>query len=482
MASDKGFKQIVETWLRKYKVGTLPEHMRTAKPNSQDLMEIAKPTLIGIPILVILYLIWDLTGFATGLAVAVALAILDATRPLRGGYWLMKPEPPPNSPEVKNRFLLEEGIDPEKWWGKKVQEALSAHGVQARVVALDTSGASVDVYELEVQKGYDINLIAHLGDNFARSLALPKGERVLVEANIGNGRAALYIPKAAKRRVPSTELITQRTADFTKFKLPGLVGEDLVGKPLVVDIAQAPHLLVGGEVGSERASQLLNMLFSMAYYCSPQQLQMTVIDPKKIELPVVNQLPHLTEAVVTDIQQAYTIFKQVQTVLEQRCQLLLEAGVGHISAYNELNPEHPIPYYIVAISELHVMLQNTTPVPELGDIALGQAVRQSLMSLVTAAPAQAAGIHFLFGLQCYDPKTCGDMLRQAIPSAIGLRVCGQAFSEMLIGRPGCEVLGSHGQCYVLMSNDMTPVRAQVASATELEWVQLAQQIKEKWPN
>ena len=90
MASDKGFKQIVQTWLRKYKVGTLPEHMRTAKPNSQDLMEIAKPTLIGIPILVILYLIWDLTGFATGLAVAVALAILDATRPLRGGYWLMK--------------------------------------------------------------------------------------------------------------------------------------------------------------------------------------------------------------------------------------------------------------------------------------------------------------------------------------------------------------------------------------------------------
>lgn len=63
--------------------------MRTAKPNSQDLMEIAKPTLIGIPILVILYLIWDLTGFATGLAVAVALAILDATRPLRGviGSW-----------------------------------------------------------------------------------------------------------------------------------------------------------------------------------------------------------------------------------------------------------------------------------------------------------------------------------------------------------------------------------------------------------
>lgn len=95
-----------------------------------------------------------------------------------------------------------------------MQEALSAHGVQARVVALDTSGASVDVYELEVQKGYDINLIAHLGDNFARSLALPKGERVLVEANIGNGRAALYIPKAAKRRVPSTELITQRTTRF----------------------------------------------------------------------------------------------------------------------------------------------------------------------------------------------------------------------------------------------------------------------------
>ena len=482
MASETGVKKTIETWLKRYKVGTLPEHMRTAKPNSQDLMEIAKPTLIGIPILLILYLIWGLTGFATGLAIAVALAILDATRPLRGGYWLMKPEPPPTSPEIKNRFLLEDGMDPEKWWGRKVQDALTAHGVQARVVALDTSGASVDVYELEVQKGYDINLVTHLGDNFARSLALPKGERVLVEANIGNGRAALYIPKTHKRRIPSTDLITQTQDLFNKFTLPGLVGEDLVGKPLVVDIAQAPHLLVGGELGSERASQLLNMLFSAAYYCSPQQLHMTVIDPKKIELPIVNQLPHLTEAVITDVQQAYIIFNQVQAVLEQRCQLLLDAGVAHISAYNALHPEQPIPYHIVAISELHVMLQNMTPLAEQGDIPLGQAVKQRLMSLVTAAPAQAAGIHFLFGLQCYDPKTCGDMLRQAIPSAIGLRVRGQAFSEMLIGQPGCEVLGSQGQCYVLMSNDMTPVRAQVASATESEWLQLAQHIKEKWAN
>ena len=262
MASEKTlekptFSQSVEGLLRKYKVGVLPESMRTAKPDSKDLMDIAKPSLIGIPFLLVLYLIWDVTGFATGLAIIVAIAILDASRPLRNGYWLLKPDAPETPSDPASLMMLAEGLDPEGWWGKKVQDALNAYGIKATVVAMDTSGATMDVYELEVQKGFDINVVTTLGDNFARALALPKGERVLVDANIGNGRAALFIPKKESRAIHAMALIPQ--AKESQAILPGLIGEDLVGKPLVVDITQAPHLLVGGEIGNERLHQLLNI-------------------------------------------------------------------------------------------------------------------------------------------------------------------------------------------------------------------------------
>ena len=480
LASEKPtFSQSVEGLLRKYKVGVLPESMRTAKPDSKDLMDIAKPSLIGIPFLLVLYLIWDVTGFATGLAIIVAIAILDASRPLRNGYWLLKPDAPEMPSDPASLMMLAEGLDPEGWWGKKVQDALNAYGIKATVVAMDTSGATMDVYELEVQKGFDINVVTTLGDNFARALALPKGERVLVDANIGNGRAALFIPKKESRAIPAMALIPQ--AKDSQAILPGLIGEDLVGKPLVVDITQAPHLLVGGEIGNERLHQLLNMVLSSAYHCAPTQLQITLIDPKRIELQVCNALPHVLEPVITDMHKAYSKLQQLQVEMDKRCQQLLDAGVSNIAGYNAMHVDDPMPYQLVIISEIFLMLQtgqqaNATQEEE----RLGQALKTLLIALVTAAPAQSIGVHFLFGIQCFDAKTCGQTLRQGIPSSIGLRVRGQAFSEMLIGQAGCETLGKNGECYVYMSGDASPVRAQVAAATEAERAQLVQEIKEKW--
>ena len=472
-------QHILAIW-DKYKIGVIPENIRVAKPNSRDLMDIAMPSLIGIPILLVLYVIGDVTAFASGLAVVVALAILDASRPLRGGHWLGKPEEPVvvTEEQTKRRFLIDDGIDPEKWWGKTVQDTLNAYGIKANVVALDTSGASVDVYELVVQKGFDITSVKDLGDNFARSLGLPKGERVAVDANIGNGRAALYIPKGQRRKISTAEMIQQ--AARTDYALPGLVGEDLVGNALIIDIARAPHLLVGGEITDERAVQMLNMILSSAYSRSPEILKLTLVDPKRLEMAVCNRLPHMVEPVITDMQLAYQRLKAVHALMETRCQQLQNAGVGHIAGYNALHPDNPMPYHLIAFSELSMALKVETPADGEDGVTVGEGIKKLLLNLVGAAPTQAVGIHFLFGVQCFDAKTCGEALRQGIPSSIGLRVRGQSFSEMLIGQSGCETLTSSGDCYVLMSGSSIPVRAQVASASEVEIVRIVQAINEKW--
>lgn len=474
------FLQYVLTWWEKYKIGVIPEHMRIAKPDSRDLMDIAMPSLIGIPILLVLYVLGDVTAFASGLAVVVALAILDASRPLRGGHWLAKPDEPVvvTEEQTKRRFLIDDGIDLEKWWGKNVQDALNAHGIKASVVALDTSGASVDVYELLVQKGFDINNVKDLGDNFARSLGLPKGERVSVDANIGNGRAALYVPKKQRRSISTAEMMQQAAA--SPYALPGLIGEDLLGNALIVDIARAPHLLVGGEITDERAVQMLNMILSSAYSRSPTTLKITLVDPKRLEMAVCNRLPHMTEPVITDMQVAYQRLKTIHDLMEERCQQLQTAGAGHIEGYNVLNPETPMPYHLIAFSELSMALKVDAPLDGETSTTVGEGIKKLLLNLVGAAPTQAVGIHFLFGVQCFDAKTCGEALRQGIPSSIGLRVRGQSFSEMLIGQSGCETLNNSGDCYVFMSGSSTPVRAQVASASEVDIVKLVQAIKDKW--
>lgn len=478
ISEQQNIKETFLVWCTKYKVGVLPEAWRTAKPSGTDLVDMAKPTLIGVPVLMVLYLIWGINGFATGLALIVGFAILDATRPLRGGHWLGKPEAKTKEEEVKRRFLLEEGMDPEKWWGKKIQDALNAHNIKANVVVLDTSGATLDMYELEVQQGYDINNVVTLGDNFARSLKLPKGSHISIDANIGNGRAAMYVPKTQYRAIRTIEML--KAAAQSSHNLPGLVGEDLVGNPLVVDITHAPHLLVGGEIGMERAGQMLNILLGASYAMSPDRLRITLIDPKLLELAVCNNLPHVVEPVITEMHKAYKRLLHIREMMLQRCDVFREAGVSNIAAYNRRFPEKPMPYHLIAFSELTIGLKCNAPVSADDDREIGETIKVLLLDMIGAAPTQEAGIHFLFGIQCYDPKTCGETLRQGIPSSIGMRVRAHEFSELLIGQKGCETLGEQGECYVFMSGDAAPKRALSAAVSGEEIEQAVTTIQEKW--
>lgn len=491
LAQQQSALKIAIDWWEKNKIGVLPEAWRTATPNSTDLVDIAKPTLIGIPALLVLYLIWGISGFAVGLALVVTLALLDATRPLRGGHWLSKPErikvaeakavdaaEKAKADALKQRFMLEEGIDPESWWGKNVQDALNAHGIKADVVGLDTSGATLDMYELVVQQGFDINTISALGDNFSRTLKLPKGNHVTVDENIGNGRAAMYVPKVAYRPIRTVDML-EATAK-SGYLLPGLVGEDLIGNPMMVDITLAPHLLIGGEVGMERAGQMLNILFGAVYSLPPSKLQVTLIDPKLMELAVCNNLPHMTERVITDMHKAYKSLLLIREKMLERCQVFFDAGVGNIAAYNRQHPEQPMPYQLVAFSELTIGLKCGVPVSADDDREVGEAIKALLLELVGAAPTQETGIHFLFGIQCYDPKTCGETLRQGIPSSIGMRVRAHEFSELLIGQKGCESLNEEGQCYVFMAGDASPKRALAASVHGEDIEQAIHAIREKW--
>ncbi len=464
-----------ESFSRKYHIGTLPESIRTETPSLDDVIDVIKPSLIGLPILAGVYYLGGVPAFAVGLAGAVAVALLDVKRAYSGWALQAYPDIPViNEEEIKD--LIEEHG---RWWGQDLQDALTANNIPARVVAKDSTSATVDVYELEVEKGFDINRVAKLGDNFTRDLGLMKGIKFSVEANIGNGRAGLFIPKKKRELITLAEVI--QSDRLQAMRLPIVVGKDLGGKLAAFDLVNAKHLLIGGETGSGKSVEFSNAILSMAYHCSPDQLELTLIDPKMVELSMFDGLPHIEGAAKTaliDMEEATHRLIHLYDEMQARYQAMHQSGVRNIESYNALGGD-TFKYKVIVIDEITELVDLDDPITlEEKTQAIGKVAEKYITKL--ARLGRAAGMLLIIGAQRFDAETFKGQLRANIPSAIGMRVKKQVFSEMLIEQSGCENLLGNGDCYVLLTGSQAPVRCQAAFIDEAGIEAMVKAIGEKW--
>lgn len=412
-----------------------------------------------------------LGGF--GLAGGIALVNAVATRHARGGYLLKQPHIEEVTPAPMPADM-DDGNG--KWWGQDVQDALDAFEIKATVVSKDDTGATVDVYGLSVSKGFDINKVTTIGANFSRALCLPRGKRVSIDANAGGGLAALYVPKKKERDIRVSDLLKQ--AANSGATIPGLIGESSTGETLIVDISKAPHMYVAGETGSGKSVMIVCLALSAAYSLSPDKLHITCIDPKRVDLSLLNGLPHMAEKAITDMHKALARLQMMKLMMEQRYTEMEKAGVRNLAAFNKKHPERAMPYHLLVIEELTLATGNTSPLDEDDKTPVGKAIENTLVELAIAA--RAAGIFMVLGVQRFDAKTFDGQLRQNVPSVIGMKVKARASSDMIIGQSGCETLDGNGECFVLMSGQNSPTRAQGAFATEDEIKGLVSSINKKW--
>lgn len=467
--------QSFEDFSRKHRIGTLPPSFRTEKPSADDVIDVLKPSLVGIPVLAGLYYAGGAPAFAVGLAGAVAVALWDVKRVYSG--WAFEPYPEItvlNEEEIKD--LIEEHG---RWWGQDLQDALDANGIQAKVVAKDSSSSTVDVYELDVTKGFDINRVANLGDNFTRDLGLSKGIKFSVEANIGNGRAGLFIPKAKRELITLVELINQES--LKKMRLPILVGKDLGGNLAAFDLVNAKHLLIGGETGSGKSVEFSNAILGLAYHCSPDQLELTLIDPKMVELSMFDGLPHIegdAKTAIIDMEEATHRLIYLYEEMQSRYEAMHKAGVRNIESYNALGKEY-LKYKVIVIDEITEIIDlDDTITIEDKEQKIGKVAEKYVTKL--ARLGRAAGMLLIIGAQRFDAETFKGQLRANIPSAIGMRVKKRVYSEMLIEQSGCENLLGNGDCYVLLTGSQAPVRCQAAFIDETGIEAMVKAIGEKW--
>ncbi|MBT5856084.1 DNA translocase FtsK [bacterium] len=334
-----------------------------------------------------------------------------------------------------------------------LEMALSSFNVEAKVVNI-TAGPSVTRYELKPGDGVKISKITNLAQDIALKL---EAADIRIEAPIP-GKALVGIEVAN----PSVEMVTMRSiideTDFMKdpAKLPVTVGLTITGEPIVMKLEEMPHLLIAGATGSGKSVCVNSIIMSILLRARPDEVKFLMIDPKKVELSLYNDIPHLLAPVVTNSNKAAATLKQWPLQeMERRYETFSQMGVKHISQYNA-ESEIKLPYIVVIIDELADLM-----------MVASQDVEHTICRL--AQMARATGIHLVVATQRPSVNVVTGLIKANIPSRISFFVQSQIDSRTILDMGGAEkLLGKGDMLYAPVGQSHKPLRVQGVYVDEKE--------------
>ncbi|MFT3951476.1 MAG: DNA translocase FtsK [Oscillospiraceae bacterium] len=311
-------------------------------------------------------------------------------------------------------------------------DTLKSFGVQTRIVDIHR-GPSVTRYEVQPAAGVKVSKITGLSDDIALNLA---AEGVRIEAPIP-GKAAVGIELANKYRdsVSIRELIDSEEFRAAKGKLCFAVGKNIEGKIVVGDISKMPHLLIAGTTGSGKSVFTNSIIMNILYKASPAEVKLILIDPKQVEFPIYNGIPHLLVPVVTEARKAAGALGWAVNEMLRRYKQFSDNGVRDIADYNDFVRQH---------EELEPMPQIVIVVDELADLMMAapKEVEDSICRI--AQLARAAGMHLIIATQSPRVDIVTGLIKANIPSRVALKVSNQTDSRVILDEGGAEKLLGQG--------------------------------------
>lgn len=333
-----------------------------------------------------------------------------------------------------------------------LEDTLASFGVGGKVVHIER-GPSITRYEMKPERGVKISRIASLADDIALALAATS---VRIEAPIpGKSAVGIEVPNATISIVAIREIFE---ALPNRGQVPPLwmaLGKDITGRPVFGDLGKMPHLLVAGATGSGKSVCLNTIIASLLVSATPDQVQMLMIDPKRVELTVYNGIPHLIKEVITDARMAAGALFEMTKEMDSRYERLAKAGVRKIEEYNAKYPEEKLPYVVVIIDELADLM-----------LVAPSKVETSIMRI--AQLARAVGIHLIVATQRPSVDVITGLIKANIPSRIAFAVSSQVDSRTILDQAGAERLLGRGDMLYLPIDAPKPVRAQGALITGSE--------------
>ena len=337
-----------------------------------------------------------------------------------------------------------------------------------------TIGPSVTQYTLKPAEGMKLSRITALQNDLSLVLA---SHPIRIEAPIpGKSLVGIEIPNSMASLVGLHNLFAQE--EFRKSERPLLLGlgRNVAGQPVYADLTQMPHLLIAGATGSGKSVAIHALIASLLFRNSPEILRFLLIDPKRVELTIYNDLPHLLTSVITEAKKAISALKWLTKEMEKRYDILLKAQVRDIGAYHriiaEILPDErseadEMPYIVVIIDELADIMATYPREFEASIVRLAQMSR-------------AVGIHLVLSTQRPSVEVLTGLIKANITSRIAFQVATQVDARTILDMAGAEKLLGNGDMLYLAGDTAKPRRVQGAFISEKEIKRLVKYLADEY--
>ncbi|WP_304653228.1 DNA translocase FtsK [uncultured Ligilactobacillus sp.] len=360
--------------------------------------------------------------------------------------------------ELPSLDLLSEVLVPDRTGEKKkikqnqvvLTETLKSFGVQAELKNI-ILGPAVTKYELHPAIGVKVSKFVSLADDLALALA---AKDIRIEAPIpGKALVGIEVPNQKVATVSFKELMAEfRETDFSPLEVP--LGRDISNGLVTADLAKMPHLLIAGSTGSGKSVAINVILTSLLMNCLPEQVKLVLIDPKKVELGMYHDLPHLLTPVVTEPRKAAVTLEKVVVKMQQRYEIFAQTGQRNLTGYNKMATKDPdnyeqMPYIVVVVDELADLMMTT-----------GNEVEAAITRI--AQMGRAAGIHLILATQRPSVDVITGIIKANVPSRMAFAVSSGTDSRTIIDQVGAEKLLGRGDMLYLPMGQNKPSRVQGA--------------------
>jgi len=346
-----------------------------------------------------------------------------------------------------------------------IESTLDAFGISAKVKDVNY-GPAVTQYALEVALGTKLSKISALGSDLALALAAPTGQ-IRIEAPIpGKSLVGIELPNRAPEFVGLKKVLEDDLLLHHKSKLAVALGLDVSGKAIVGDIGKMPHVLIAGSTGSGKSVCINTFIGTLLFRCSPQELNLILVDPKRVELTGYNGIPHLLTPVIVEPEKVLSALKWATHEMDRRYKLFAEVGARNLEGYNELSGFQALPYIVIVIDEL-------------ADIMLYAPVEVEDTITRIAQMARATGIHLVIATQRPSVDIITGLIKANIPTRIAFAVSSMIDSRVIIDQPGAEKLLGKGDMLFIPPDQAKPTRIQGCFVSEKETHQLIDFLKKQ---
>jgi S-DNA-T family DNA segregation ATPase FtsK/SpoIIIE len=366
-------------------------------------------------------------------------------------------QPPPWDHQVQESSMLAQA--------QKLEETLRHFGVEGRVTAIMT-GPVVSRFEYEPALGVKISKITGLADDLALAL---KALSIRIVAPVpGKGVLGIEVPNPKRQVVALRDILSDAAYQKSASRLTLALGKDIMGTPVVADLARMPHLLIAGATGSGKSVGLNAMLLSILFKATPEEVRVLLIDPKRIELSLYEGIPHLLHPVVVNPKEATMALHWAVSEMERRYALLSDLAVRNIEGYNQKargrKPDPAIAQGLLPSSLPYLVIV----IDELADLMLVSSRDTEEYLIRLAQKARASGVHLLVATQRPSVDVITGLIKANFPTRISYQVSARADSRVILDIMGAERLLGMGDLLFLPPGTSRLKRIHGAFVTEDE--------------